>query len=350
MNKKITYYLFFYLLLSFSYVGFSSCKKDEQKKADTTTTTDDTKIDFSIDSSIDLSTKEGVLKDYKDNYLPTNTEDSGWTGSVEGCNSGDIDKEVRVKAMKRWMYYRRQVGYKNFMVFDPSLNKAAQGAALVMKANNTLSHDITDKFTCFTEEAKKGALGNLHLIIATYVPKNVVTGAIDAFIKDAGANNTQVGHRVWLLHPNIQSTSVGATNTSTVTFWQREELIKPGGPREMPNGKPTFSWPPEGHVIADLVYPRWSFHYLTNTVAGASVDVEQAMVSMKNVLNSDRTVSIKIASRYNVGKAGVAVVVWEPTLNRDESKDNAYDVTISNVMVSGVAKTFTYRVNIIPTP
>ena len=89
-------------------------------------------------------------EDFYQNYFNTKTKGKDingkditpfvWNGRVGGCNQGTIDSEIQNKVVDRINYFRRNAGVPE-VLFDEATNEYCQKAALMMTANNALSHE-----------------------------------------------------------------------------------------------------------------------------------------------------------------------------------------------------------------
>jgi len=104
---------------------------------------------------------------------------------------------------------------------------------------------------------------------------------------------------------------------------------------------PFIAWPPKGHVPANLVYSRWSFSL-------PEADFSQATVTMQ--MNGT---SIPLTLEpLDTRRVGEPTLVWVPEgMPTDQrahwplpEKDEAIDVTISNVLVGETYTDYDYTV------
>ncbi len=270
--------------------------------------------------------REKILLDYEVHYLGTNLTNCGWTGAVSGCNAGTASQESHDKVAERINYYRRMVGLNDDVTLDAAKGAKCQEAALMMKANNQLSHNPPSSWTCYTADGAEAA-ANSNIALGMH-SVNAVTGYMDDF----GANNKDVGHRRWILYSKAKVMGDGSTDGSNA-IWVMGNSGNPY-PANMPE---YFSWPPKNYVPAPLVFDRWSF-------SKPDADFNAATVTMKDASNNSVTVSI-IARSVGYGDNAI---VWEPTgINLSGPGDVKYTVTVADVNVGGTPKTYTYSVIIV---
>src|SRR5262249_41649507 len=189
------------------------------------------------------------------------------TNCFPGTNSTAFQEGV----LRRINWFRAIAGLPAAVTFDTSNNTDDQAAALIMSANNALSHFPPSSWRCFSGPGAHAA-SNSNLALGS-------SGAtsISRYIADYGANNTAVGHRRWLLYPQTQVMGTGDVpsqsgySPANATWVFDANLF---GPRPATRQR-YVAWPPEGFVPYQVVYPQWSF-------ALSNADFSVATVTMKS--------------------------------------------------------------------
>jgi|GEM_PF-1192414 tellurite resistance-related uncharacterized protein len=285
-------------------------------------------IGGSIHSNTNLSGLERakVISLYKSQYLGSSLSNCGWTGAVSGCVAGTVSQESHDKVVQRINYYRKLVGLPGDITLESAKNTKCQEAALIMKANNQLSHFPPQTWTCWTEAGNEAA-GNSNIALGMH-SVNAVTGYIDDF----GTTNQAVGHRRWLLYSKAKVMGDGSTDGSNA-IWV---MGNSGNP--LPSNMPEFiAYPPKGYVPGPLVFDRWSFGIPNASFLNATV-------TMKDMDSQNVTLNII----NNAEGYGDNTVVWEPDgINTNGPGDVFYTVTVGNVGVGSDTKSFTYTVTIV---
>jgi hypothetical protein len=286
--------------------------------------------------SVDISDRETSRIFYHWNYeWPVQPEPGiNWTGNVAGCNAGDTAAAFKDAVLLRINYFRAMAGVPGDITFSSVYSQKAQKAALMMSANNKLDHDPypPEDWVCYTDDGRLGAnKSNLHM-------GSYGWNAISSYMKDSGEHNTDVGHRRWILYPNTQVMGTGdipggSGYPSTNALW----VIDSYHPR--PSTREEYvAWPPPGFVPYQVVYPRWSFSYAGADFTSASVSVT------KDGANEPVTI---IARNGDYGESSL---VWSfdgiPSSWPQPGLDVSYDVAMTNVMISGSPRTFSYRVTV----
>ena len=211
--------------------------------------------------------REQSIADYQD-YLATEITEIGWTGDPDKCQTGEISDTTVANALARINYFRRLAGLNDDIVFDHVYDQMAQEAALIMHANNRLSHNPNSGWDCYTDDGKEGAVGSNLSQLANDDLRHIITDLIE----DAGGYNQDVGHRRWLLNSSATTMGFGATDTYYAVHVTGEEN------RVYAENPPEYtSWPPQGFLPFQLVYKRWSF----SIPAGPDVNFGSAQVKIK---------------------------------------------------------------------
>ena len=257
----------------------------------------------------------------------------GWTGSRASCSAGTTSQAFRDAVVARINFFRAMAGVPDEVTLSATYNAKAQQAALMMSANSQLSHSPPATWTCYSADGATAA-GSSNLALGNYG-----WGAINAYMKDSGSNNTAAGHRRWILYPQTQN--MGTGDIPPDGGWAANALwVFDGryGTARPPTRDTFVAWPPPGFVPYQVVYPRWSFSYPSANFSQASVTMTQGQQAVPVSLEA-------VANGY-----GENTLVWIPNGMSasgswpQPSADTIYTVTISNVIVSGVPRSFTYDV------
>ncbi len=316
-------------------LAFVACQKEDSKD-DNTTTTSTTSTTGTTNAP--LTAKDLARQDFNTMYVGSAVPAFTWNGNTGSCAAGTLSQDVLDKALLRLKYFRKAAGLPNDgIVMNPTLNAKCQQAALMFKANNSISHFPPNTWSCYTADGAEAA-GNGNIAFGVSDVEN-----INLWIEDEGDNNTEVGHRRWMLYSRASDFGFGCTN-STGTLWVINDNV---ADLPLPATTPEYvAWPPKGFVPRDVVYPRWSL-----SVPAPShpyqVNFTQAAVVVKNAAGAELPVLIEYATPISNSYAGDNTITFKPdgiVLNSDA--DQQYSVKVSNVMVNGVAKTYEYDVTI----
>ncbi len=138
-----------------------------------------------------------------------NMSEGNWVGgNVASCVPGDMDNPGRANALRLLNAYRF-VAQLPQVVTDPELNAKAQACALMMDANNALSHHPPTSWLCYTADGDEAAASS-----------NISSGrgvrSIDMYMSDYGASNAlSLGHRRWFLSNSLGPVGIGSTSDSS---------------------------------------------------------------------------------------------------------------------------------------
>jgi hypothetical protein len=271
-----------------------------------------------------------------------------WTGSLSGTpgtsaagTAGTTSDAYKAAVQLRINYFRAMAGIPAGISMDSVESGEDQDAALMMAANNQLSHMPPSSWLLYTSDGATAA-GNSNLALGNVGPDAIAFG----YIEDYGTNNTALGHRRWILYPQTQVMATGdipATNgfSAANATWVFDSNLNSARPAVRDS---FIAWPPPGYVPYQVVFPRWSLSYpsadfsaatVTMTSGGASVPVK--LEALDNPAYGENT----IAWDYN-GLDGGTVDSSAP----QPASDLTYQVAVDNVMVSGVAQNFAYAVTV----
>jgi hypothetical protein len=272
-----------------------------------------------------------------DMYVGSAVTSFSWNGNIANCVQGTLSQDVLDKTLLRIKYFRKLAGLPiDKITMEADLNAKCQRNALMIKANGRLSHTPPNTWKCYTEDGYLAAnKGNISFGMSDV--KN-----IDGWMEDAGSNNIEVGHRRWILFSNASKFGFGCTESSG-TLW----VINSISSFALPAATPEYiAWPPKGYLPRQVVYPRWSL----GVPYGAypfQVDFTNATVTMKNAAGANVPATVISRTSISSSYGGDNTIVWEPTgVDLNSNFDQKYTVTVSNVMVGGSAKSYTYDVTV----
>jgi hypothetical protein len=130
--------------------------------------------------------------------------EGAWSGSVAGCNIGDVAEPGRENALKLVNLYRFLANLPA-VTHEASRDAEAQACSLIMTANGMLNHFPPSSWTCWTQQGADGA-GSSNIASTAGV-----TG-VDLYMADPG-NETTMGHRRWILSNSLGPIGLGSTSS-----------------------------------------------------------------------------------------------------------------------------------------
>ncbi len=290
-------------------------------------------------ATLDTSSRESVRNFFSAVYGASRVFSIGWTGSHATCTPGATAAAFRDQVEVRLNYYRAMAGVPAGIAFNGANLPQVQAAALMMSANNALSHEPPPGWTCYSNDGATGAL-NSNLSLGHDGPE-----AVDAYMDDFGSENGPVGHRRWILYPQTQLMESGDIPFVSPTQREANALWVLDGhyfdPRPATRDG-LVAWPPPGFVPAPVVFNRWSLSYPQADFATATVTVTSNGVPLP----------LSIQSRNP--DAGENSIVWLldglnanfPSAWPSPPGDLTYHVAVTGVVVAGAPTNFAYDVQV----
>lgn len=239
-------------------------------------------------------------------------------GDVAECSPGDLDPDDTEAALDHINFARQLAGLPAFTLNHDASTLALE-AAVLMEANDRLSHSPDDTWACYTEQAAQTAEVSL-------LAKAPAVEAVGQYLVDFG-NATTLTHRRWLLSDWLDTIGIGGTlETSAVRL---------EGPWEVGNG--WTAWPPEGAFPAELA------------VSGIyDLDGEGWSIQSDDIDLSEAEVTVTTAD----GTFPQAVEVLAPnfgSIHAIRFLPDGFSTTVGSytVDVAGVDTPFSYTVDIV---
>ena len=243
---------------------------------------------------------------YQDDYLGPAVRYS--TGEdPASCAPGAMTAEGLAATRARLDWYRTLYGLPALGQAEPAANEAAQRCALMVAANEALSHDPPRDWRCFDDAgAEMAGRSNLYLGAGTPV------SAVDLLVFDFGSEDT-LGHRRWVLAPGQRGHGFGfvaGTGGGASGFCQTVRGL----------GDPPVSWPepvaypPPGAFPAALL----SYTFQGVRVAAWSIGWDAADFTGARLTLTDETTGAPVplaadgAFRALAEGFGSSAALWRP--------------------------------------
>ncbi|MEI8310583.1 MAG: CAP domain-containing protein [Verrucomicrobiota bacterium] len=249
-----------------------------------------------------------------------------WTGNLTTGAAGTTGAAFKEDVRRRVNFFRAINGLPADIVFNDTKSSKCQEAALMFSANSALNHFPPSNWTYYTANGYEAA-GNSNIALGNFGP-----GAVDAFIRDDGSNNTIVGHRRWLLYSLAQE--MGTGDIPPNGSYNSANAIWVIGNFKASATSGFVAWPNKGFVSQDLVPARWSLSYPGAGFGSAAVTMTQ----------NGSPVPVTIISRTDNGY-GENTIVWEPSgLQVSGLQDVSFSITVSGIGGAGVPASYSYSV------
>ena len=281
--------------------------------------------------TVNTARREEARNFFNTVYAASDGFSIGWTGNLATCTPGTTDAAFRDLVALRINYFRAMAGVPSGITFDSTFNTKDQAAALIMSANNSLSHFPPMTWTCYSANGYEAA-GKSNIALGNAGPD-----AVSAFIEDFGANNAAAGHRRWLLFPQTQLMGTGdvpdtGANSAGNAVWVQDGHFSDPRPATRDN---FVSWPPPGFVPYQVVYPRWSISFPNANFTGATVTM------------TSNGVAVAVTKEPLASNIGEPTLVWypnnaspyqsQPYFWPRPAADTVYAINVQNVVVGGSA-------------
>lgn len=277
--------------------------------------------------TIDTADRNQVLDAFTSRWIPAMSTPLAWTGDVATCQPGTLAPAVLDASLSATNYLRDMAGVPP-VTADAAKHAAAQQAALMMDANNTLNHYPPTTWRCFTTDGATAA-SKSNLAIGSPGVR-----ALAAYMADTGLNNAYAGHRKWILNPSTRTVGFGGT-TRTQAMHVVNEIVYSG--EQEPDyaiAWPTAGFFPEGLYPKGTYYApsgplsapgagRWSYTTYDGTV------FNDATVTVTQTAPAVRSLPVTIES------ASLGHIVFTPTAPTLPSAINNTDVTYQ-ITISGI--------------
>ncbi|EYF01936.1 CAP domain-containing protein [Chondromyces apiculatus] len=186
-----------------------------------------------------------------------------WSGSVASCNAGDTSADGRANALKLVNLYRWLAGM-GAVTNDAARDQKAQACALMMDANNMLSHAPPASWTCYSQAGAEGAANS-------NIASTPGVDGVDLYMADPG-NETTMGHRRWILSGSLGSIGLGSTDSASC-MW-----VLGGSGDENP---PYVAWPSPGKFPSGALHASYASVDQTGwTLQSSAIDLAGAQVTV----------------------------------------------------------------------
>ncbi|MCC6493260.1 MAG: CAP domain-containing protein [Pirellulales bacterium] len=285
---------------------------------------------------VDPSSRAAARAFYISAYLPSEGVDIGWTGNHAACDAGTTSPAYQQAELDRINYFRAMAGVPAEVSLNAQWSAMDQQAALMMSANTDIDHSPPATWMCYTSDGALAA-SKSNLALGVSGPT-----AINFYMQDGGGPNYAAGHRRLLLYPPVDEMGVGDVPRASPylpanALWVKDDTLVMPRPATR---DPYVAWPPAGFVPYQVTYSRWSFSY-------PGANFSNAMVAM-----SENGTTIPATLEPLAGGFGDNTLVWRPKNLSDTANwprpaaDTRYEVTLSNVVIGGTARMFSYDVTV----
>lgn len=232
--------------------------------------------------------------------------------SPSGCTLPSYDRDTDNKrALSTLNYIRWLVGFQKQVTLDPSKYAEQDACAVCSLKNRDLDHHPTSNKQCYSQAAYNGC-SNSNLAY-TSNPSTSADFVIN-WVDDERVS--ELGHRIWSIHPGMKTTAFGGASSGYSYGAMRTiDVVKYNDVEDIP----FIAFPSPGYIHYEYAFKYWSFqkYGLSNPQVEVKIDGRSVQVQ-SSILNAwyyplcvkftfdgatninGKTVSVKITDGSNV--------------------------------------------------
>ena len=234
---------------------------------------------------------------------------------VDECDWGWLSEEYHLEAIREATRYRWMVGLPA-VTSSESAREITQACATTLAAEDTgLTHNITEDFACYTQEAASGAGSS-----------NIASGAVSAadtvrrYIHDW--NTPSLGHRHWIFNPRKGATGFGIRDGYSCQY-----SFDTSGSADVEY----VAYPSAGPFPEEAQHGKWSLGAGAN-FGGISLS-NNTEITIENL--SDGSPVSTADFRYHAGSAGFRPPMVSWRVGELPDTGETYEITIGDAYGDG---------------
>lgn len=197
--------------------------------------------------------------------------------------AGALSEDAVSAALSQVNFIRYLAGLEPLQA-DGSLSELAQHGAVLMAANSSLSHSPERPADMSADFYEKGAAAaaSSNLISFNWFEEEIMSGALLEFARDDGDMNRYVlGHRRWLLYPDMKYTGFGLAQDAEGRSYAAMYVMDESNPDA---DYDRIAWPSEGAFPAEYMSVEMPWSLSLNP---EKYDIEKS--ALKIVLTEEKT-------------------------------------------------------------
>lgn len=241
------------------------------------------------------------------------------------------------------------------VTYDNTFDISTAQSALLGVANRSLSHTPPTSWLCFTTDGYNGSsTSNLYLRWSSVPSQPTTASGLEALLVDD--NVPSLGHRRWMLHPFLGTTSFGRVDgvpSGTTNYYTAMSLKVIGGTDANPAGTDAATRGYVAYPYGD--YPaRWfkhgwymSFSVLANTASTWNNGSGQVNYGSTTVTVTGPSGALAV-SNQSADYSGYGLpnsLQWQVA---GTVSNVSYTVNVSNVVVNGTPRNYSYTFRVVP--
>ncbi len=223
-------------------------------------------------------TQADVCQHWKDGHVVTTPKP--FTAGQNQCDVGTLAAGGITDTLVRTNMYRWMEGLDP-VTDDATKDQGDQACAVIQAWNNPKSlsnpHSPPNTATCYN------ALGATWSGQSNLAWGTSCADSIDLYVSDPG-NATTLGHRRWVLHPNLGKVGVGYYEGGNNGYQGKAQCLGVFDTSGTGPYPAWYSWPPSGYVPKAVAQTTpWSFHIKQKSVISGAVIAVKDMGANKDV-------------------------------------------------------------------
>lgn len=271
--------------------------------------------------------------------------------NIAACQAGTLKAEVGARVLATLNDIRAHHRLPA-VTYAPADEPAVQQSALMMAANGALSHFPPNSWNCYTS-AGATAAGQSNIYLGTGgLRYSQDADILIGWLTDTNnitANN--IGHRRWLLYPFLSTIAYGRV----AGVWQTSNRAD-GASIKVINSTQNTAGPLPDYVAYPFEdYPARYFENGALLSFGVIANKSSNFGANQTVNFSGATIAVRV-------RGGAALTVSNVSFDNEGyglpnnlqwsvsglTANTTYDVTISNVVVGGAARNYSYYFKLVP--
>ncbi|MCT9979457.1 CAP domain-containing protein [Acinetobacter sp. I-MWF] len=270
---------------------------------------------------------------------------------INNCYAGKLSAKFRNEFLNELNTVRALHGLPS-ITYDYAREDEMMQTALILAANNILTHYPESNTNCYSDIGALGArTSNLEMGVRANMYDNPPADTIRSLIHDyfnVMANN--VGHRFWMLNPFLQKSAYGSVNAPSFRDTRFPYVVGTSIKVVYPFNNATTA------PLGVIAYPYHNYpakYYMAGSILSISVLTDQKNFFANRNLDYAKA-KVVVTERSSGAKQKISNIRYENIgvpnhiqFNFDDLKLNViYDVKLSNVLVNGQPKEYSYWFNV----
>ncbi len=270
---------------------------------------------------------------------------------INNCYAGKLSAKFRNEFLTELNTVRALHGLPH-VSYDAAREDEMMQTALILAANNILTHYPEANTNCYSDIGAVGAkTSNLEMGVRANMYDNPPADTIRSLIHDyfnIMANN--VGHRLWMLNPFLQKSAYGSVNAPSFKDTRFPYVVGTSIKVVYPFNNATTA------PLGVIAYPYHNYpakYYMPGSILSISVLTDQKNFFANRNVDYAKA-NVVVTERSSGAKQNINNIRYENIgvpnhiqFNFDDLKLNViYDVKLSNVLVNGQPKEYSYWFNV----